>query len=164
MSSVTKAIMWKASGFLIWQCLQKISMLSMPFRNLWETDDWMQTENAGWMLAKMLELTDGDLGKIHSVTTDNCSLERATCDRLSQDPRLSHIFHVPCDSCGLSIKTCCLRQEWSQPFIKAWLLSISFAKLNTNLVFYAGIKLSTMEGRGLILPQPFSVRVLSLQC
>ncbi len=34
-------------------------------------------ENARWMLAKMLELTGGDLGKIHSVTTDTCSLERA---------------------------------------------------------------------------------------
>lgn len=60
-------------------------------------------ENARWMLAKMLELTGGDLGKIHSVTTDTCSLERATWDRLSQDPRLSHIFYVPCDSHGLQL-------------------------------------------------------------
>ncbi len=35
-------------------------------------------KNACWMLAKMLELTVGDLGKIHSVTTDTCSLEQAT--------------------------------------------------------------------------------------
>lgn len=60
-------------------------------------------ENARWMLAKMLELTGGDLGKIHSVTTDTCSLERATWDRLSQDPRLSHIFYVSCDSHGLQL-------------------------------------------------------------
>ncbi len=46
----------------------------------------------------MLELTGGDLDKIHNVTTDTCSLERATWDRLSQDPCFSHIFYVPCDS------------------------------------------------------------------
>ncbi len=55
-------------------------------------------ENTRWMLAKILELTSGDLGKIHSVTTDTCSLEQATWDRWSQDPRLSHIFFIPCDS------------------------------------------------------------------
>ena len=60
-------------------------------------------ENGRWILAKMLELTGGDLGKIHSVTTDTCSLERATLDRLSQDPRLSHIFYVPCNSHNLQL-------------------------------------------------------------
>lgn len=60
-------------------------------------------KNARWMLAKMLELTGGDLGKIYSVTIDTCSLERATWDCLSQDPRLSHIFYVPCDSHGLQL-------------------------------------------------------------
>lgn len=30
--------------------------------------------NARWMLATMLELTDGDLGKFHSVTSDTCNL------------------------------------------------------------------------------------------
>ncbi len=60
-------------------------------------------ENARWMLAKMLELTGGDLGQIHIVTTDTCSLERATLDCLSQDPRLSHIFYDLCDSHGLQL-------------------------------------------------------------
>ncbi len=60
-------------------------------------------ENACWVLAKMLELTGGDLGKIHSVTTDTCSLERAIWDLLSQDPRLTHNFYVPCDSHGFQL-------------------------------------------------------------
>lgn len=51
----------------------------------------------------MLELTGGDLGKIQSVTTDICSLKRATWDRLSQDPRLNHTFYVPCDFHGLQL-------------------------------------------------------------
>ncbi len=73
-------------------------------------------ENARWMLGKMLDLTGGDLGKIHSVTTDTCSLEQATWDRLSQDPRLSHIFYVPCDSHGLQLL---IKDLLSTPKIKA---------------------------------------------
>ena len=60
-------------------------------------------KNACWMLAKMLELTGGDLGQIHSVTIDTCSLEQATWDRSSQDLCLSHIFHVPYDFHGLQL-------------------------------------------------------------
>ena len=51
----------------------------------------------------MLKLTGGNLSKIHSVTIDTCSLERATWDHLSQDLRLSHIFYVLCDSHGLQL-------------------------------------------------------------
>ncbi len=73
-------------------------------------------KNACCMLAKMLELTGGDWSKIHSVTTDTCSLERARWDRLSQDPRLSHIFYVLFDSHCLQLL---IKDLLSAPQIKA---------------------------------------------
>lgn len=81
-------------------------------------------KNACWILAKMLELTVGNLGKIQSITTDTCSLKRAILDRLSQDSCLSHIFYIFCIFCnfyGLQLLIKCLlsTSKIKAPFYKS---------------------------------------------
>lgn len=93
------------------------------------------TENVRWMLAKMLELTGSDLRKIHSVTTDICNLERATWDCLSQDPGLSHISYVPCDSHELQllIKDLLSTPEMKSTFYKGLTIVIFLRKAKHRL-------------------------------
>ncbi len=79
-------------------------------------------KNACLILAKMLELTVGNLGKIQSITTDTCSLERAILDRLSQDLLcLSHIFYILCNFYGLQllIKDLLSTSKIKAPFYKS---------------------------------------------
>jgi hypothetical protein len=48
-------------------------------------------------------ITNGDLSKVASWTTDTCAVMRAMWKKLEQILALEHVFTVPCDSHGLQL-------------------------------------------------------------
>jgi hypothetical protein len=58
---------------------------------------------AVWALEKMGQSVQGNYARINSVATDTCSDMRAVWRNIKADPRMSHVFCVPCDSHGLQL-------------------------------------------------------------
>ena len=49
------------------------------------------------------DITNGQLSKVTSITTDTCSTMRALWSRLEKNQDMQHVFAVPCDSHGLQL-------------------------------------------------------------
>lgn len=49
------------------------------------------------MLAKIVDLTNGNFGKMDYMTIDTYNLEQTIWDCLSQDLYFSHIFYILCN-------------------------------------------------------------------
>jgi hypothetical protein len=73
----------------------------------WSSDDvgaiQMTADNlATWLRTKLLEISNNDLAKINSISTDTCPTMFVTWSLLSVMPDLKHCFFIPCDSHGIS--------------------------------------------------------------
>jgi hypothetical protein len=60
-------------------------------------------ELATYMIKQAKEITDGDLSKWASTTTDTCSTMIAFSAEFEQNPKTKHVIPIPCDSHGLQL-------------------------------------------------------------
>jgi len=51
---------------------------------------------------KALDITQGDLKRLGSLSTDTCSTQQASWAKLKLDPDLAHVFGIGCDSHGFN--------------------------------------------------------------
>jgi hypothetical protein len=52
---------------------------------------------------KALDITQGDLKRLGSLSTDTCSTQQASWAKLKLDPDLVHVFGIGCDSHGIQL-------------------------------------------------------------
>lgn len=76
------------------------------------------------------QVTNGNLSKVSSITTDTCSTMRLLWKRLENQPDMKHIFTVPCDSHGLQL---IFKDLLQQPVIKQyWTLASTIVNTLRN--------------------------------
>jgi hypothetical protein len=58
---------------------------------------------ADWLIDEAIKLTNNNLSQLNSWATDTCNTMRSAWKKAAKDPRLAHVFFVPCDSHGLQL-------------------------------------------------------------
>src|SRR6266496_4874924 len=58
---------------------------------------------AEWLKFHLQLLSNSDLNRINSISTDTCPTMFAMHDILRESPELRHVFFIPCDSHGLQL-------------------------------------------------------------
>ena len=61
------------------------------------------TGAANWLKFHLQLLSNGDLNRINSISTDTCSTMLKMRDVLRESPEFKHCFFIPCDSHGLQL-------------------------------------------------------------
>jgi hypothetical protein len=74
-------------------------------------------EWAEYTIKTAKQITNGDLSKVSSITTDTCSTIRSLWKRLENEQDTKHIFTIPCDSHGLQL---IFKDLLQQPTIKQY--------------------------------------------
>ena len=58
---------------------------------------------ADWLIDEAIKLTNNNLSQLNSWATDTCNTMQSAWKEVAKDPRLAHVFFVPCDSHGLQL-------------------------------------------------------------
>jgi len=88
--------------------IQNVSVMCNQTSYHWSSENLEDEEatadaSVATIKAKAIEITNNDLNRLSSLSTDTCNTQRSVWKKVQMIPELKHVFTIPCDSHGLQL-------------------------------------------------------------
>lgn len=88
--------------------IQNVSVMCNQTSYHWSSENLEDEEatadaSVATIKVKALEITNNDLNRLSSLSTDTCNTQRSVWKKVQMIPELKHVLSIPCDSHGLQL-------------------------------------------------------------